>query len=326
MFSFLLDRWSVLAGVGGVVLGLGLLAADDSAAQAPPTVEPIPPGPQVIVHTTGSAFDLAELGPHFSESWVSAAVPALDARHEVPALLQRITANTSAGASSLQTRTTYDRATDGKPLERRVERRRGATWRPAQRTHYTYQDGMLAAQRTEVWLDGTWQPDQRITLVREADAQVREVVRQTWRNGQWTNDARFTLSPVDTSQTRRIVRATWAEGAWKQSTRITFTVAEEGRHITQQNEAWTGTEWENSMRLTYLYDAAGYPIEKSLAVWTGQRWADGPLHFYDYDVRGQRVEQRTETWIGTRRVRVERAQLTYAAPLETPLLGTASFD
>lgn len=328
MFSFLLDRRSLCCRVSAAVFGMALLAAGGSAAQAqaPPAVEPVTPVPRIIVHGTASQFDLAEQGPLFSESWISTAIPALAALHEIPALLQRVTTNTNADASGLQTRTTYDRTTAGRPLERRVERRRGALWMPVRRTHYTYQDGLLIAQRTEVWLDGAWRPDQQITLVRKANEQVREVVQRVWRNEQWTNDARFTLSPADTGQVYRVVRATWREDTWKRSARITFTVAEEGRHITQQNETWTGTEWENSVRLIYMYDGAGYPIEKSLAVWTGQHWADGPLHLYDYDVRGQRVEQRTETWVGTRRVRVERAQLTYAAPVDTPLLGTASFD
>ena len=326
MFSFLQDRCSALRHVGVAALGWVVLAAGwgSARAQAPSALEPLAPVPQVVVHGEASAFDLAELGPHFTEPWIRAALPALAVLDGMPALLQRTTA--VARTPEGQTRTTYDRAADGRLLERRVERRRGASWTPARRTRLVYQEGTLAAQHTEVWLDGTWHPDRRMALTRDAQDRVHAVVQRTWRDGQWVKDARFTLSAADTSRTRRVVRAMWQDGAWTPASRVTFTVAEEGRHITQVNEVWVSGAWTRDVRLTYLYDGAGYPIEKSLAVWTGQHWANGPLHFYDYAIQGQRVEQRTEVWVGTHRVRVERAQMKYAAPVETPLLGTASFD
>jgi len=328
MFSFLQDRRSALRRVGVIALGWMVIAAGwgSARAQAPAAIKPLVPVPQVVVHETASEFDLAALGPHFSEPWMRAALPTLAPRGERPALLQRVTTEDGADAFGRQTRTTHDRAADGRLLERRVERRRGASWTPARRTRLVYQEGALAAQHTEVWLDGTWHPDRQTTLRRDARDRVREIVQQTWRGGEWANDVRFTILPADTSRIRRVVRATWTENTWAPTSRVTFTVAEEGRHITQRNEVWVSGQWTRDVRITYLYDGAGYPIEKSLAVWTGQRWADGPLHFYDYDVQGQRIEQRTETWMGTRRVRVERAQLTYAAPVEVLLLGQVSFE
>jgi YD repeat-containing protein len=245
--------------------------------------------------------------------------------------MQRVSMERSSGA---ERRTTYDRAADGRLVARRVEQRQGASWRPMQRTTHGYRDGALVAQRRETWSDGAWTPDQRITLERGEDGAVRTVVQQTRRGGQWVNEARLTLQPSDystdsldaTDVQRRLIRATWARGAWDRTTRITFTVAEGGGLITQHNETWTGTQWANSTRLTYMYDGAGYPIEKSLAVWIGDGWTDGPLHFYDYQVHGEQVEQRTETWMGTRRLRTTQATLTYAKPVQVPLLGTASFN
>jgi len=328
MVSFLQDRRAVLRRVGAVALGWMVFAAGwgSARAQAPAAVEPLASVPRVVVHGTASGSDLADLGPHFSEPWIRAALPFLAPLGERPALLQRVTTGRDVDAFGQQTRTTYDRAADGRLLERRVERRRGASWTPTRRTRLIYQNVGLTAQRTEVWLDGAWQPDRKITLRRDAHDRVRTIVQRMWRGNQRANDVRYTLLPADTSRTRRVVRATWNDTAWTPTSRVTFTVAEEGRHITQRNEVWVSGQWERDVRLTYLYDGAGYPIEKSLAVWTGQRWADGPLHFYDYDVEGRRVEQRTETWVGTHRVRVERTALTYAAPVETPLLGTTSFD
>lgn len=311
---------------------LGVLSA---RAQAPIVVEPLSSAPRVVVHGTGSAFDLAHHGPHFTESWLSAALPMLARQHDAPALLQRVTIASRMEASDDQVRTTYDRAADGRLLERQVERRQQTAWVPAQRTRYTYQGGVLVAQHTDVWMDGTWHPDQHIILQRTPDGAVHTVTQDVWRDGQWLKATRLAMLPAaDTSGAqaadavaqRRLVRSTWVDSTWTPTTRITFTTAEEGRLVTQHNETWTGAEWVNSVRITYMYDGAGYPIEKSLAVWVGEAWADGPLHLYDYHVRGQRVEQRTETWIGSRRIRTERVQLTYAAPIEEPLLGSASFD
>lgn len=326
MLSFLHHgcRWSHRL---GAILLAGLIGVAPAWGQTTPALDPAPP-PQVVLHGTGSAFDLADLGPHFAESWLVALVPALDAANETPMLMRRVTTPEGMGPAQ-ETRTTYDRAADGRLLERLVERRQGETWTPALRTRYVYQEKALAAQHTAVWLDGTWQPDRQVTLARNTEGEVQEVRTKTRRNGQWVQEARITPVPAetDTSQRHQIIQETWSDGAWTPTTRVTFTIAEEGRHITQHNEVWTRDErWENGVQLTFLYDGAGYPIEKSLSVWAGTEWAEGPLHLYDYYVHGQRVEQRTETWIGTRRIRTKRARLTYAAPVQSPLLGNASFD
>lgn len=308
------------------------LAPQAVHAQAPTTVEPVPPTARIVAYGSGSPFDLTDLGPDFSASWLVAAVPALADPHATPVLTQRVVANEASG---METRTTYDRASDGRLLAQRVEQRQGASWAPVQRVAYDYQGGALVAQRTDTWRNGAWVPDQRIALERGAEGAVQTVIQQAHRDGQWINEARLTRQrieqpPADSSEApairHQLIRATWMDGAWDRTARITFTVAEEGRLITQRNETWTGSEWANSIQLTYMYDSAGYPIERSLSVWVGDSWADGPLHLYDYAVHGERVEQRTETWVGTRHLRTSHATLTYAEPVQTPLLGSASFD
>lgn len=317
-------------------LGLIVLAAGWSAARAQaPSVEPLAPPSDVVVHGMGSPFHLADLGPHFADSWIGAALPVLASADEAPPLVRETVVHPGDDGSALQTRMTYVRAEDGRLLERHVDRRSDATWQPVQRTRYRYQNGARTAQRIDVWLRDAWQPDRRIKLLRDATGSVKKVVYQTWRGGRWVPEARLVLSAADTSRARtaaggtvqhQVVRATRSDGAWQPTTRITFIIAEAGRHITQRNEAWTGATWENDARLLYLYDGAGYPIEKSLAVWTGQDWADGTHHLYDYHVHGKQVEQRTETWIGTRHMRTERVRLEYATPVQGPLLGEASFE
>lgn len=334
MLSFLQCRLQILrcsAFIGLVLLAYGV-APQAVQAQASNAVEPVPPTARVIAFGSGSPFDLTDLGPDFSAPWLTAAVPALSGPRTTPLLTQRVVSNEARGG---ETRTTYDRASDGRLLVQHVEQRQGASWTPVERIAYDYQDGALVAQRTDVWLGGAWTPDQRIALERDAEGVVQTVVQQAYRDARWINEARLTrqaverppADPTDSSETRqRLVRATWVDGAWDQTARTTFTVAEEGRLITQRNETWTGSQWVDSVLLTYMYDSAGYPIERSLAVWVGDNWADGPLHLYDYAVRGERVEQRTETWVGARHLRTSHATLTYAEPVQTPLLGSAPFD
>jgi hypothetical protein len=318
------------------MLALTLLASGWSTTRAQaPSVEPVAPPSHVVVHGTGSPFHLADLGPHFAGSWISAALPALASADETPPPVREVVVRPGTGRSEPQTRTTYIRAEDGRPLERLVEQHRNAAWTPAQRTRYRYQDGVLVAQRTDVWLRDAWQPERQLKLLRDATGRTKKVVHQAWRGGRWVREARLVLSAADTSQSgtaagsmvqHRIVRATRSGGSWEPTTRITFTIAEAGRHITQRNEVWVDSAWENSVRLLYMYDGAGYPIEKSLAVWTGRDWADGSHYLYDYHVRGKQVEQRTETWVGARHVRTERIQFEYAASVQLPLLGKASFE
>lgn len=307
------------------VLAAVLLLAPAVHAQEMRAVEPVALTPHVVAYGSASPFDLSRAGPVFAHSWIGAALPALTASDETPPLRQRVTAGADSSAGA-PVRTTYERANDGRPLVRRVERRRGTAWIPVRRTRYTYRQDGLAGQHTAVWLDGAWHPDQHLTLTRGPDGSVDTVLHRTRRGGRWQHHARLTLAPIDTSGSYRLVRATWNDGMWHPAQRITFRVAEGGRYITQRSEVWTRAGWENDQRRTYAYDAAGYPIEQTLAVWTGTRWAEGPLHFYDYHVHGQHVTQRTEIWVGTNRIRVERAELTYAAPVAPPLLGTASFD
>jgi hypothetical protein len=334
MFSFLQRRFqlpSCHAGLGLVLLAWSL-APQAVHAQAPTTVEPVPPTARIVAYGSGSPFDLTDLGPDFSTSWLTAAVPALADSRATPLLAQRVVSNEASGG---ETRTTYDRASDGRLLAQRVEQRHGASWTPVKRISYDYRGGALVAQRTDAWVNGAWAPDQRITLDRTAAGTVHTVVQQTRHDAQWVNEARLTRQvakqpTADTTSApearQRLVRATWIDGAWDRTARTTFTVAEEGRLITQRNETWTGSQWVDSVRLTYMYDGAGYPIERSLSVWVSDGWADGPLHLYDYAVHGERVEQRTETWIGARRLRTSHATLTYTEPVQTPLLGSASFD
>ena len=301
-------------------------------AQSAMTVEPIPPTARVVAYGSGSPLDLVDLGPDFSASWLTAVLPALADPSTTPVLTQRVV---TAEASGSETRTTYDRRSDGQLIAQRTERRQGVSWQPVQRVIYAYDEGALTAQRTDAWSNGAWVPDQRIRLQRDAEGTVHTVVQQTRRDARWINEARLTLEAEDQAVAdstnssdirRQLIRASWVDGAWARTTRITVTVAEEGRLITQRNEAWTGSQWVNSAQLTYMYDGAGYPIERSLAVWAGSAWSEGPLHLYDYTVHGERVEQRTETWVGARHLRTERATLTYAEPVQTPLLGSASFD
>ena len=335
MLSFLQSRFQLPR--CRVVIGLALVAFsmshEPAQSQETNAIEPVAPTTRVVAYGSGSPFDLTDLGPDFSASWLTAALPVLSSADTAPVLVERIAMNRPADT---ETRTTYDRASDGRLLARRIEQRRGASWRPVRRIIYDYQNGALTAQRTEAWTNEAWTPEQRITLQRDDDGTVRTVVQQTRRDAQWTNEARLTLQvaevrPVGSVENpkevqRQLIRATWLDGTWEQTTRITFTVAEEGRLITQRNETWTGAQWVNSVQLTYMYDGAGYPIERALAVWVGDGWSDGPIHLYDYTVRGERVEQRTETWVGTRHLRTSHATLTYAEPVRTPLLGSASFD
>jgi hypothetical protein len=318
------------------VLALIMLASGWRVARAQaPSVEPVAPPSHVVVHDTASPYHLADLGPHFADSWISTAIPALASADETPPLVREVVVHPGDGRSEPQARTTYVRADDGRLLERHIDRRRDATWQPAQRTRYHYRDGVLVGQHTDVWLRDAWHPDRQVKLLRDATGRVNKVVHQAWRGGQWIKEAHLVLSAADTSQSgtaagsmvqHQIIRATRSGGTWQPTTRITFTIAEAGRHIVQRNEAWMGTTWENSARLVYMYDGAGYPIEKSLAVWTGQHWADGSHDLYDYHVRGKQVEQRTETWVGSRRIRTERVQFEYATPVQKPLLGQASFE
>ncbi len=312
-----------------IVLGLRPGVAQAQSAMA---VEPLEPTARVVGFGSGSPFDLADLGPDFSASWLTAALPALTDAGQTPVLMQRTQTDRGSGT---ETRTMYDRASDGRLLVQRTEQRQGTSWTPAQRTVYEYQQGALTMQRTDRWSRGAWEPDQRIKLQHGDDGTVHTVVHQTRRAAQWINEARLTRQvieqpPVDSAEApairRQLIRSTWIDGAWDRTARITFTVAEEDRLIMQQNETWTGARWAHSVQVTYMYDGGGYPIERSLAVWIGDSWSEGPLHLYDYAVHGERVERRTETWVGARHVRTLQATLTYAEPVQTPLLGSASLD
>lgn len=319
MLSLLPDRRGVTYGFGMLVLGMAALIPASLAAQ--PTLEPIAPS-RVVVHGPETHFDLIDLGPDFSEAWLEALLPVSTPPDDAPALTRRVALVADGDDWVPRTRTTYERTENGQPVARHIERWDSTAWKEVTRTTYRYRDEVLVGQRTEVWIDGAWQPDHDLAFARDTDGHIREVVHHTRRGERWKKTARLTISPPDTSH-RRLVRETWSDGAWKPHTRVTFTVAEEGRHIVQRNETWTGTEWEASVRLAFMYDGAGYPIEKSVEVWTGATWAEGPLQLYDYDLDGARIEQRTETWIGTNRIRTERTELTYATPLRTWLLSTA---
>jgi len=334
MLSFLQSRFQLPPCGAWVTIGLIVLGLSLGVAQAQPAtdVEPLQPTARVVGYGSGSPFDLADLGPDFSASWLTAALPILADAGQPPVLVQRTQTDRGSGT---ETRTLYDRASDGRLLVRRTEQRQGASWMPVQRTVYAYQQGALTTQRTDQWSRGAWEPDQRIRLQRGDDGTVHAVSHQTRRDAQWINEARLTRQaveqpPVDSTEApatrRQFIRSTWIDGAWDRTARITFTVAEEGRLITQHNETWTGARWAHSVQITYMYDGGGYPIERSLAVWIGDGWSEGPLHLYDYAVQGERVEQRTETWVGSRHLRTSHATLTYAEPVQTPLLGSAPFD
>lgn len=320
MFSSFPDRCEVWRRLCVAGFGCTLLLVTSGVVRAQTSLEPAAPTPHVVVHGVASHFDLIDLGPDFSEPWLEGLLPAPAAP---PALAQRITTTPAVRGPGQQTRTTYDRTTTGKLLGQRVERRTDRGWTNVSRTRYVYRDGMLVGQRTAIWSEGAWQPDRQLTFARSARGEVREVVYRTRRAARWVKTARISIQPPDTTRQRRLVRARWADGRWAPHTRVTFTVAEEGRHIVQRNETWTGTRWEDSVRLTFMYDGAGYPIEKTAEVWTGVEWAEGPLSLYDYEMHERRIVQRVETWIGANRLRTERSELTYTAPLRAWLTEAA---
>lgn len=200
-------------------------------------------------------------------------------------------------------------------------------WTDNERNTYTYTDGLLTTQTTEINSGGTLRNDLRVTNTYNADKQIVQSTYEGWNvpGNQWINANRSITHYNSSKQPDTILWQQWNGTLWEDQSR-TLNIYTGGILTTILHQGKTGSMWQDATRNMYTNDAAGHHLVDELenwsqpsqswikvfretntytgddlattthAEWTGSNFADRYRYIFTYNTDHHMLSEETQSW------------------------------
>jgi hypothetical protein len=167
-----------------------------------------------------------------------------------------------------------------------------------ERTNYQYNDDLQKTEKNvEVWQEGEWVNDTRLTYVYGSD--YTEYITENWENDHWEYYSKSKRT-YDNNNNALIefLYHYWVDNQWENYLIVDLVYNDNSLLEYDIAKIWEENQWVNADSTVYEHDANGNLISADLKLWIDNEWVNWSLNQYAFNADNREIMNMYSSWDG----------------------------